>query len=200
MPRKEKTSRYRSEAGYMCIDIRLRNANQLFDGRDPAPFRERDLDPEAVDYIRSAAEEIPHAKLLKIVLFLGDPIAAPLTTAIVESAIRIQFDHERDLIVRRLRQERQFGQVALAVGLTALVAMLSLAELTQKLPQGFARDILREGLVITGWVAMWKPIEILLYDWWPLRRARLHIDRIVAAPIDVRQASAESKTTLMVPT
>jgi hypothetical protein len=30
--------------------------------------------------------------------------------------------------------------------------------------------VLGEGLVIGGWVAMWRPIEILLYDWWPLRR------------------------------
>ena len=54
------------------------------------------------------------------------------------------------------------------------------------LPESHARDILREGLVITGWVAMWRPLEVLLYDWWPLVQTRKHIARILAAQIDVR--------------
>jgi hypothetical protein len=37
----------------------LTTAHQLFDERDPAPFRERDLSADAVDYIVGAAEEIP---------------------------------------------------------------------------------------------------------------------------------------------
>ena len=67
-----------------------------------------------------------------------------------------------------------------------LVALLTLAEMTQRLPAGRAREILREGLVITGWVAMWRPIEVLLYDWWPLVQTRKHIARILAAQVEVR--------------
>jgi hypothetical protein len=40
---------YRVEDGKVCIDIRVRTARQLFDLRDPAPFRERDWDQGAVD-------------------------------------------------------------------------------------------------------------------------------------------------------
>ena len=32
--------------------------------------------------------------------------------------------------------------------------------------------IVRESLTIGGWVAMWRPLEIFLYDWWPLVRRR----------------------------
>jgi len=33
----------------------------------------------------------------------------------------------------------------------------------------------RESLTIVGWVAMWRPVEIFLYDWWPLvRRIRVY--------------------------
>ncbi len=44
------------EGAHACIDISLRLAEQLFDGRDPAPFRERDLDEDAADYILAAAQ------------------------------------------------------------------------------------------------------------------------------------------------
>jgi len=33
----------------------------------------------------------------------------------------------------------------------------------------------RESLTIAGWVAMWRPMQIYLYDWWPLlRRSRIY--------------------------
>lgn len=41
--------RYRREEGAVCIDLRLRSERQLFDLRDPAPFRERDLDHAALE-------------------------------------------------------------------------------------------------------------------------------------------------------
>lgn len=179
-------SRYRSEDDRICIDIRLRNARQLFDGRDPAPFRERDLDPNAVEYIDSAAEEIAAAKPMKLVLFLEEPSALSLSVAEIESAIRAHFEHEHAQITRRLRQQRRFGRTALAVGLSVLIGLLTLAEMTRRLPHGYAPDILREGLVITGWVAMWRPIEVLLYDWWPLAQTRKRIARILATPVEVR--------------
>ena len=35
--------------------------------------------------------------------------------------------------------------------------------------------ILRESLTIGGWVAMWRPMQIFLYEWWPLaRRGRIY--------------------------
>ena len=30
--------------------------------------------------------------------------------------------------------------------------------------------VAREGLTIAGWVAMWRPMEIYLYSWWPVQR------------------------------
>ena len=29
-------------------------------------------------------------------------------------------------------------------------------------------DVIRESLLIGGWVAMWRPLEVFLYDWWPI--------------------------------
>jgi hypothetical protein len=42
-------------------------------------------------------------------------------------------------------------------------------------------------LIILGWVANWRPIEIFLYDWWPLaQRRRLYL-RLASAPVEVRE-------------
>jgi hypothetical protein len=39
--------------------------------------------------------------------------------------------------------------------------------------------------VITGWVAMWRPLDVLLYDWWPLVDERRHLDRVLAAEVAI---------------
>jgi len=56
----------------------------------------------------------------------------------------------------------------------------------RELPLGAVRPVLREGLVITGWVAMWRPVEVLLYDWWPMVEQRRWITKALEAPIDLR--------------
>ena len=50
---------------------------------------------------------------------------------------------------------------------------------------GSAARILSEGLIIIGWVANWRPLEIFLYGWWPLARRRKLYQRLADMPIDV---------------
>lgn len=38
---------------------------------------------------------------------------------------------------------------------------------------------------IVGWVANWKPLEIFLYDWWPLTRRRDLYRRLARAEISI---------------
>jgi hypothetical protein len=177
-------SRYRVEEGRSVIDLNVRHSRQLFDTRDPAPFHERDLDADAVAYLLAAAQEIPRKRPLAVVVTISEePRMAP---ELIVEAVRAHFIYEGEQVERRLREHVRRGQMILGVGLTVLVVFLTLAELTLSLPGGHLREILREGLVITGWVAMWRPLEVLLYDWWPLIDERRQVRRILAAPVSVR--------------
>jgi hypothetical protein len=176
--------RYRIEGGRSCIDIRLKTPHQLFDTRDPAPFRERDLEEAAVEYIVGAFEDLPAKAEAKLVLWIAEP-SAELEAETLKAAVRAHFAYEIERVQRRTRQQVRTGQLALGMGLAMLAAFLTLAELTVLLPEGTVRQILREGLVIIGWVAMWRPLDVLLYDWWPLVRQRRLLERIIATEIAV---------------
>jgi len=39
--------------------------------------------------------------------------------------------------------------------------------------------------VIGGWVAMWRPMEVFLYDWWPIRADARLADRLSAMPVRI---------------
>jgi len=47
--------------------------------------------------------------------------------------------------------------------------------------------VFRESLTIGGWVAMWRPMEIFLYDWWPLRRMGQLLEKLSHMHVEVRK-------------
>lgn len=183
----EPHARYRIEGERTCIDIRLRSAQQLFDHRDPAPFRERDLDEDAVEYLLGAVGDLPRAHLLKVVFWLPPQRDESLSDDEICASVRAHFGYERDKLQRGIRLVLHRGQQLLWIGLSVLVLCLALSELIVKTESRTWLRMLREGLTITGWVAMWRPIEALLYDWWPLVHQRRTVDRLLAAELEVRK-------------
>ena len=45
---------------------------------------------------------------------------------------------------------------------------------------------------IGGWVAMWRPIEVFLYDWWPIRREARLYDRLAVMPVRIAGIAAKA--------
>jgi hypothetical protein len=87
------------------------------------------------------------------------------------------------LIGRELRQLIQRGRTSLIIGLAFLGACLLTADaIGHKSAFAFA-SIVKESLTIGGWVAMWRPLEIFLYDWWPLTARRRVLRKLSLAPV-----------------
>jgi hypothetical protein len=187
-------TRYRREAGFTCIDLHVRSTRQLFDTRDPAPFRERDLAPDALEYLLEAADEIPRDEALHLVIAITEPAEPELTPEVIGTAIRAHFEYERHRRGLALTRHLRRSYLAFAVGLATLAALLTLAEFTTLLPDGRLREVVREGVVITGWVAMWRPLELLLYDWWPILHDRRRFDRLLSAKLSVEPAPGAGPT------
>ena len=97
------TPRYRQEDGRTCVDIRLRTAQQLFDGRDPAPFRERDIDEDAVEYILDAFQELNPKSPVKLVFWVEEALTPSLPAAAVVEAVQAHFAWEVERAHRRIR-------------------------------------------------------------------------------------------------
>lgn len=185
-----RTPRYRLDGGKSCIDVKVRATHQLFDGRDPAPFRERDLDEDAAEYILGAMQDLPRSAEIKIVFWITEPAPTIPDEAIVD-AVRSHFAYEVDRLNRRIREHIRRGQLALLLGVAILIVFLTMAELTLLLSAGHVRQILREGLVIIGWVALWRPLDVLLYEWWPLLRQRRRCTRAQSAEIRIEHTAAD---------
>ena len=159
--------------GSNAIELRLREVAQLFNSLDPSPFNEKDLDPDAEEFIVEWARELGARKdtTLRLIIHLERPLPSGQTLTSVQEAIRHYFAYRASINRLALRQLFNQGRTSLVIGVSFLSACLLVGELIARhAPLGAFRQIVREGLTIGGWVAMWRPMEIYLYDWWPLRR------------------------------
>ncbi len=160
--------RYRFAEGRNWIEVRVRNPMQLFDAKDPAPFRERDLDDDFVEYIVASAREISDSNPLGLAIYI-DKFEDPLLTAdSIKEAITHFFEYKIEILTGDLRNFLQRSQYFLMVGIFLLGICLWVAQQLGGSSVDGIRSIIREGVVIIGWVSMWKPIELLLFDWFPI--------------------------------
>jgi len=157
------------------ITLRLRELTQLFNSMDPSPFVERDLDADAEEFITSWARELPANRELELVIQLATP-ATTERLAGVEDAVRRYFASRATIKRLEFSQLMRRGRLSLGVGLVFLIACLLLGQLVGQSLTGAAADIVVEGLTICGWVAMWRPLEVYLYDWWPLLEERRRLN------------------------
>lgn len=168
------------------IELRLRELAQLFNSMDPSPFLDRDLDADAEEFIMSWAREHPAGQEFKLVIHLSTPAPAD-RTADIEAAVRHYFAARAQLKAREFRQLLRRGRLSLLIGLVFLAGCLSLGGVLGRMWTGTAAEVVRESLTIFGWVAMWGPLQIYLYDWWPLREegrllarlGRMHVQLVL---------------------
>jgi hypothetical protein len=183
------------------IEVKLTELNQLFNSMDPSPFHERDLDHDAEEFIVSWAQEHPKQHDLKLLVHLTKhPADVGDAQKLVADSVAHYFEYRADMALRELKRLMREGRVSLFVGLLFLALCQALMVILLPLhdwdeiswSMGIAilspelRTFLREGLTIIGWVAMWKPLDIYLYRWWPpLSRRRLY-QRLSRMPVEVR--------------
>ena len=159
------------------INLQLRELGQLFNSMDPSPFRDRDLDADAEEYILSWARELSPDHEIELVVHLQVPPAED-RAADLEQAVHHYFAERLEMKKREFRQLMRRGRTSLVIGLAFLATCLFASDLTARIAARPFAIILSESLVIVGWVAMWRPLEIYLYDWWPLRDERRVLERL----------------------
>jgi hypothetical protein len=165
-------SRYRKHGESILIELKLHDVMQLFNSLDPSPFHEKDLDDDAVEYIVGTAQEFPLKTPLRLHLHVPPEAATKKSSENVGDAIRNFFEYRTEVADRELRQKLRQGRASLVIGLLFLFSCVSARALVAPVGNGMLHDIVQEGLLISGWVAMWRPIQIFLYDWWPIRHRR----------------------------
>ena len=150
------------------IQVRVASVDQIFNPMDPTPLEERSLNPEVADWIEEWAEDLDKDVPITLEILVADNKLSGRETAIV-AGIHNHFEYREWQSSRQLSKLWREGRISLGIGVMAIAALNGAARLIGDSTNPVL-EVLHEGLLVVGWVSMWKPLEIFLYTWWPIRR------------------------------
>jgi hypothetical protein len=169
------------------VELNLRDVNQLFNTIDPSPFREKDLDRDAEEFIVSWTREFPLREPVVLVIYLSELPVGKDIEPMIEQSVQNYFAYRARIIHMEFRQLMKDGRHSLLIGGLFLAACLTASHVLVGRASGTFLSVARESLTIAGWVAMWRPMEIFLYEWWPLRRRGRVFEKMSHMKVEVRK-------------
>jgi hypothetical protein len=176
------------------IEVRVSELRQLFNAIDPSPFRERDLDPRAEEFIVEWSRDFPADARFALIVHLDRAPGRPDEAALLSDAIHEFFRQRARGVRRNLRQLFRRGRISLVIALAFLAVSIAVGDaLASYFEDSRIAGIAREGLLIGGWVAMWRPLEVFLYDWWPIRADAQLSDRLAVMPVRIEYTDPGAK-------
>jgi hypothetical protein len=126
-----------------------------------------------------------------VILLEGQPVTAEMqaaATRAVSAYCRQEAAEARELVLRT----RRAGWLSMAIAMVLLAASLAMATAVEKFePLTYLLNRwLSEGLVILGWVVLWRPFDNLLYEWWAPQRMVRTYSRFAELEVVLRPADA----------
>jgi hypothetical protein len=179
-------SLYRKEDGRVLIEIKLSSVAQLFNTFDPAPFYARELDREATRYIVDTVNDFPSSTEFRIVVYLPAEALGTKEAAKIPHAIVNHFRYMVLVKEREFRQRWSYGKYTLVIGLAFLaIAMIASRIVADTFPDSPVAQLGATALEVAGWVAMWEPVTVHLYQLWPLISQKKVYEKISGMEIDL---------------
>jgi hypothetical protein len=170
------------------IELRIVKLSELFNSMDPTPFHHCDLDTNAQEYLESWAMGFSHKSHFRIILHIEQmPDADP--TSLVAEAIHNFFEYKAEITKRQLQLLLHEGRTSLMIGLAFLMLCLMGADAMSSYSGNTFLRVLKESLIIGGWVAMWRPLQVFLYEWWPSVRRGNFFNNLANAAVHVTPAT-----------
>jgi hypothetical protein len=169
----------------VSIEVRVAELRQLFNAIDPSPFHERDLDPKAEAFIVGWARELPREVPLALRVHLERGCGRDDEALLLRDAVHEYFTQRALDSRRQLRELFRRGRISLVIASVFLGAAMAASDLITSLTTRHYAKVFGEGLLIGGWVAMWRPLEVFLYDWWPVRAEVRLFERLSTMPVEI---------------
>lgn len=168
------------------LQIKVSSIEGLFDSQDPRDIPERNLNFEWLEYIFEVMNDKDHRGAIHLDVQVKE-IGSEWDAETLPEVLQAEFRNYDMLLRRRLKDNFRLGRTSLAIALVTLAGFILLSELASLINLGIFQRAFEEGFIIIGWVALWRPVEILLYDWWPIYDRRRKTARILAGNITISQ-------------
>ena len=155
------------------LQLELPSLRELFAPPDLDPMAGRTEESCGLDRLLNQLRPLPQAQVRTRILLPASERAPDLEER-CRNALGVVLDRRIARNRNDARSLRLEGYATLWRGLVFLALCLLGSRLMAEIDllPGFIERFIDEGLVIAGWVALWYPLDVLLYQRWPLARER----------------------------
>ncbi|MDD3263347.1 MAG: hypothetical protein PHT94_00460 [Candidatus Nanoarchaeia archaeon] len=172
--------------GNYLIEIKIHSIEELFNVNDPNPINKRELNSKISAMIDNQIKIFGDENDVKLEIFIPEKLNGLLKENVVKKAIKNHFEYnylESCLhLKRRLRKgKRTFG----IAGFIFIFFIVISSVFGYLFKESILTNIISEGLFVGAWVSLWRPIEILLYEWIPLSEEKKRTSKIIKMPINI---------------
>ncbi|MGB8454004.1 MAG: hypothetical protein WCD89_16960 [Anaerocolumna sp.] len=148
----QKQYKFEKESNTYLIEVSLDDYDDVYDEWDPAPFKRRFIEGGFDDFIVSSSEDIPMKYNLSVVLYIPDNKKDLNKEAAVDSAYKNYYGYRIEKIKKsKLKLRKRTVSYFLLAAI-----FLSPGYFFQLETANIVFNILKEGILIGGWVFLWE--------------------------------------------
>ena len=144
------------------------------------PFTTPGLHADVASHILEHARHFPVRNNFRINVSV--PAKDMVYAEEVQLAIHHHFKTAEIHAARELSEIWRDGRIATMIGLLFMSLLLGTGQLVMSITERESR-LITESMTVFGWVSMWRPAELLLYDHWPVRRNRILARQLAKAEV-----------------
>ena len=169
------------------INLQIRRSEEIL-SRSAIQFPDRHLlNPVVENYLVEEVEQFPERETISIVIHSEEE--QPDQEDEIVSAIQRHFAFAAKRMQMRVDEILRMGWKSLFVAFVFMAVMYAIAyAVTKILPENTFMITIRELFIILGWVALWRPSELLLYEWRSFKRKGKLMRKLEKSDVRFRKA------------
>lgn len=168
------------------MHYKVRSIETLFDHGDSENLVSGKLNPDWLEYLFENMPDKGRNFPFHLTLKIPREILKEENREKFKDGLHEKFWEYEKILNGKLKKNFRNGRITLGFGIITLGIFMALSKLVYLADfLGAFKQAFQEGFLIIGWVALWRPVEILLYDWWPIVEERMKIRRLAKGKITI---------------
>ena len=150
------------------LDIAIDQYQDMFNSWDAAPLKRKDIEPDLIDYLEQAGEDIPFKEKIALVFMLPSEARDLKREKTVSQAVKLQFR----FLLSVVNKELLYNYRRMATFAIFSLIFLTINYFLRGQQSSQLANIFLEGLLVGGCFLMWNVFGIAILDNFKLYRKK----------------------------
>lgn len=150
------------------LDIAIDQYQDVFNSWDAAPLKRKDIEPDLIDYLEQAGEDISFKEKIALVFMLPSDERDLRREKTLSQAVKLQFRFLLSVVNKKLL----YNYRRMATFAIFSLIFLTINYFLRGQQSSQLANIFLEGLIVGGWFLMWNVFGIAILDNFKLYRKK----------------------------